>query len=232
MSNPKLLLTKMCSQCRQIKPLSAFSKMTQPSGTTTFGNICIACQKIAKQQPNPANEEGSESSSTGLKIDSKTKVREDADKKQHREHVDQLYHEDREKDYEQQIKDKQKTISIAKEERKHREGFLEKRSFLETQDKAKSSNPTQVFGGEAHKAKEREIRLDAPIIDTQPKEKYGAIWRQFKDLLGTSAVGFGKEKKSTLSIKKQNDEKQIENEKKSLEEFVEKNWTRPGSKKR
>lgn len=232
MSNSKLLLSKVCNQCRQSKPISSFLLQSGKPGAVTYGNICAACRKLLENQETP---EGAGGSSTGVRISSKTKVTDDIGKREHHDKVEELYHEDRDKDHELQIKQTDKTQSIAKEERKHRESFLEKRTFLDSSEKAKRAQASQVFGGEAHRAKASEIRLDAPFIDTQPKAKYGAIWRQFKDLLGTSAVGFGIEKqKATQQSDKSKKpaEKTVAEDKKRLNEIIEKDWSGPGSRKR
>lgn len=234
MSNPKSLLLKICSVCKEKKPLSAFLQLSDKQGTT-YGNICASCRKQLSAKttaPTPTDEESS-GTSTKAKIDSKTKVHDAKDKRQIREQVDERYHEEREKDATQEDKQIQKTLTIAKEERKHREGFLEKpaRPFLDTSEKAKRAADEQIFGGTAQTAKEQEIKTDAPFVDTGfiKQRSQGIAWQSFRRRLATSATGFGTEKQ----FLQKEDKKTLDANKKETLDFVEKTWpSGPGTKKR
>ena len=190
MDKPITPLTKTCSICGQQKPMAAFLQLAGAQGTT-YGNICSTCRQAGldkKVEPKEADERTR--STTGKTIDNKAKVQVETDIKQLRKETEEQYFEELDEEIEQQSETTEKKQNVAKAEKSHRENYIEKRSFLDSTDKAKRNAYTTVFGGEEQKAKEGAIRLDAPVLDTQiaGKLKYqGSVFNQFKAWLGSSA---------------------------------------------
>src|SRR3990167_11420340 len=90
-------LSKTCAACGLQKPLSAFLQLTDAG--TSYGNICSTCRKAGADIKKPKTEaEDSTTSVSGHKIDTKTKIHGDIDKKQIKQRTEELYHEDRKKD--------------------------------------------------------------------------------------------------------------------------------------
>lgn len=135
MNKSQHMLTKTCSNCGLQKPLSAFLEMSGTKGGAVYGNICSSCRKTAKDKLKNSERESHSTSSTGLGIGYKEKVKDDIVKKQRHQEVEERYHEERDKQEEKQVKHVEKTQTIAKDERKHRDSFLKQRSFLSTTQK-------------------------------------------------------------------------------------------------
>src|SRR3990167_4758510 len=127
-------LMKTCSNCGQQKPLSAFLEMSSEQGSS-YGNICSSCRKTTLeelQRRKKSDAEGSTTTDIGHKIDSKTKVQGEVDKRQHIQHVDEKYHAERKIDAETNKNTDQIKLNIASKQRDHRESFLKKSSLLGT----------------------------------------------------------------------------------------------------
>lgn len=148
MNKSQPMLTKTCSNCGLQKPLSAFLEMGGVKGAA-YGNICSSCRKAAlEKQHQSVEKETSSTSSTGLEIGYKEKVKDDIVKKQKHQEVEERYHEDRDKQEEKQTKSTEKTQTIATDEKKHRESFLKQRSFLsttKTEAQHKAENKQQII---------------------------------------------------------------------------------------
>ena len=185
MSNPNFSLTKTCTNCGLQKPLSAFLQISGKEGST-YGNICSTCRKGVLDKPKFSTPEESTTSDSGLKIDSKAKVHADIEKMQQRERVEDLYTEERKKDEKQNLERTQKKEGIVKDEKKHHQSFLDKRSSSE-------NKKTVIEQSLLHEQAEKEPQIDltVPFIDTQfsGKVKYeqSSVFNQFKSWLGKSS---------------------------------------------
>lgn len=140
MNKSQHMLTKTCSNCGLQKPLSAFLQMSGVRGAA-YGNICSTCRKTAMDKlKNPKEKETSSTSGASLGIGHEEKVQEALVKNQRHQEVEERYHEDRDKQEDKQVKQLEKTQTIAKDEKKHRESFLKQRSFLSTHAKQADAN--------------------------------------------------------------------------------------------
>jgi DNA-binding protein H-NS len=137
---PQKPLSKTCSSCGLIKPLAAFLQMAGSVGAI-YGNICSTCRKAnIDKAKSPSVDEGSSTSSTGNKIDAKTKVKTDIDKKLLREYVEDLHQEEREDKQEAKDIRSQKIKVKAEKELKHREGYLKKGSVFDSKSNANATS--------------------------------------------------------------------------------------------
>ena len=138
MSNP-LQLSKTCVACGIQKPLSAFLQISGPQGTM-YGNVCSTCRGsgLDKKIIVPEAEDEQSSSSSGLKIDLKTKVQIEREKRKLAE--EKIVREEKELDKKETLTDEKLDRKEEKEqaEKKHRENYIEPRkkdSFLNFQSK-------------------------------------------------------------------------------------------------
>jgi len=197
MGKSSVSLTKICNSCGQQRPLSAFLQLTGPQGTT-YGNTCAPCRKANLEKPqSPKEPEEKTSSTTGVKIDSKTKVKGEIDKRAQRKQIEDQYFKDREKQSEKQTQQTQKIQHVAQGEKKHR-SFLEKRSFLDSAKKPASTNPHHVFGGEEQKAKAGKLDFaTGPVDHTRVAGQIkltSPIYQAFKSWLGNAPIVSAAEK--------------------------------------
>lgn len=122
-------LTKTCVNCGQQKPLTAFLEMSGTQGTA-YGNVCSSCRKTALEaleRRKKTEAEGSTTSESGHKIDSKTKVHDAIGKREKSQQIEEEYHKER--DLEEKITEvivEKKQVTEQKE-KKHRKDFLDKR---------------------------------------------------------------------------------------------------------
>lgn len=181
MNKPSSSLTKTCSICGFLKPLSAFLEVTGPEGTT-YSNICSSCRKTYLQDKEKKEQEESTTDTTKIRIDSKSKVHGDVSKEEHRQNQQELYEEEREKTEGELSKDILKTETSAKEEKKHRNSFLEKSALRGS----KKNQETQAPSFEEQNTQEKNIDLSSPFIDTQhgDKLKFGEEFRKFRTAYG------------------------------------------------
>lgn len=222
-------LSKTCVSCGLEKPLSAFLVMSGTKGTT-YGNICASCRKTIpnKNKPHQKDTEESISGGSGFKIDSKARVKAELDKRQEFKRVDELYHEDRDKDATEQSVKIEKGQIIKKDEKKHRQAYLEKRSFL---DKKTDRTPSQQQVTNAQI--EQQLNVDNPLSNTRigVEEKYkGETFNRFKAWLGKSspivqAAERASQKPSEKSTTKGKNEKEV------LKDYINEAF-KPGSKRR
>jgi hypothetical protein len=177
-------LMKTCNSCGLQKPLTAFLEVAGPEGTT-YGNICASCRKAhIDKLAKPKEPEDSTTSNTGLRIDNKSKVQEEKEKKEFYKQIEEDYVDEREKLSEKQVKQENKKLNIAAEEKKHRE---EKRSFLDRPTIAKT--PSKRFGIEEQRAK---TEIDFSVSTENVERVSGTTklqsvtLRAFKSFLGKS----------------------------------------------
>src|SRR5580700_10152102 len=129
---------KICAACGLSKSLSAFLQINSPQGTTN-GNICPTCRgsghgKQVTIPQNNADEEGG--SASGLKINAKTKVQMEVDKKQQGQRLKDLAQKEAKK--RQTATNEKGIFTEIKEnlEKKHRTEYIEpkkQKSFLDYQ---------------------------------------------------------------------------------------------------
>lgn len=185
MNKPNVSLTKTCASCGVQKPLSAFLQIAGMQGST-YGNICSSCRKAHLEKPVPKEPEDSTTSRTGAKIDAKAKVQAEIDKREARKELEETYIEEREKKDEKQIHHIQKVDTLIKDEKKRRESFLDRRSFL---DKSKTNKATPTFGGTEQQATAGKVDFSAGTTEyTQVKMAQSSIFQEFKSWLGTSRI--------------------------------------------
>lgn len=225
MSKPNL--TRTCRICGVQKPLAAFLQLGGPNGTS-YGDICHSCRKINQEAANQEPDEGA-TSNTGVVIDSKSKVKAETDKREHRTLTQEQYYEEREKEADEINTQASLARQKAKEEKTHRQSFLEKRPVLETK-KAKpklASEPNSVA------EKEQVTDLTAPFIDTQisGKLKYASssIFQQFLNLLPDSPITrHSQQQKQQAQKKPPQSPKKTESQSKDKpapsSEYIEKKW--------
>ncbi len=189
MNNPHL--TKICSVCGEQKPLTAFSQLSGSQGLI-YGNICASCRKTAMDKlKSPADTEGSSTSKTGYKIDSKAKVQAEADKRLLRKEQEELNQEEKEKSEEMQSSTIEKRKTIASKEKDHRESLKKSSVFSSQPTGNKSGAP--VFGGVEQTSKEGTIDLTTgPAgLDTgfvKVKRQQGDAFNRLVTLLGGSPI--------------------------------------------
>src|SRR5579885_705059 len=222
MNKTNTSLTKTCSSCGQQKPMSAFLQLAGPQGTT-YGSVCASCRKSNAEKPSlPKELEGTITSGTWTKIDSKTKVKAEIDKRELRKQVEEDYFEERDKKDEKKIKRTEKIWGIAQDEKKR----IEKRSFLDSSKKPSSISSSMVFGGEEQKAKAGKIDFaTGPVENTrvtgQVKLTQSPIFQAFKSWLGNAPIVSTSEKAAQAQKKSPNN-KTVETE--SLDEFANRTW--------
>lgn len=234
-------LTKTCTSCGIQKPLSAFLQLSSKE-SATYGSICSTCRQ-ANRDKKPKDVEDASRTSTTATIDTKSKVQAEIDQKKQFQQTEEDYHAERDKDALNESDRTKKTDIGNKDQKKHRDSLLGRRSFLVADKKTPaSSTPTeraaQTAAQEAHNVdqvnkqetatkedlKEKDIDLSAPVEDTRfgKKEKYKGTSFQHFSYAQSSIIG----KSFTDSQAKTQ-----ESAKDTPSEFIEKNWG-PGSKKR
>jgi hypothetical protein len=200
-------LSKTCINCGLQKPLTAYLQIAGAEGST-YGNICSTCRGsgLGKKVTLPVMEDtSSSSSSTGLKIDAKSKIHADLEKKAVIEKRQEEDKKEREKlDLKNTILEERKNLKQEMED-KHRKEFLapsKTKSFLDYQSKKPEDKRIgmekraldEVMQHETEAKEEKKNRdfddLTVSRIDpTQATAKTAsAVWKQFRTLLGGSAA--------------------------------------------
>lgn len=180
MADSNISLTKTCKNCGLEKPLSSFL-VVSGAEAGTYGNFCSDCRKTAPQ----VEREGAATSATGFKIDSKTKVQAEIDKRKQRKEITEQYFDERDKRGLNFIKKTEATLTQSKNEVRHR-SFLDSRKPAKTEKKA----DTPVFGGETQHAEARRFNFNAPVEDTRIAGKMkhqSETFKRFSAWLGNSA---------------------------------------------
>lgn len=177
-------LSKTCAICGLPKPLSAFLQLAGPQGTV-YGNICAHCRKAQANQPPTPEPEDRTRSSTGFKIDAKAKVQGERDKRSQREHTEEAYKEDREKNKKTRNLIGQRKDKLAKEQKTRIESFLDKRP-----GEKRKQPPQNIIAERA--AKEQKTDYQGPFMDTQiAKIKHQSVFRrEFANWIG-GGTGIG-----------------------------------------
>jgi hypothetical protein len=168
-------LAKTCFNCGLQKQISAFLQISGPEGTS-YGNICSTCRGsgLGKEIviPEKENEERHSSGSTGLKIDAKTKVHIETEKKQQKQNQKELEIKETKKRESTQDELLERKDKKNEAEQKHRQGYLEpkkKDSFLNYQSQ---KPPQKPFTTSEKEAVIKKTALDQHgILDTLHKEE-------------------------------------------------------------
>lgn len=216
MNTPNNTLTKICSNCGQRKPLSAFLQLA--GGLHGYSNICSACRKTAPAAP---KDEDNTRSTTGAKIDAKLKVKDALDKRESFKQEQEEYFEGREKREEKRINQIEKVGQVTEGEKKHR-SFLDKRSFLSSPKK--SSAPAAPFGGEKQKAEAGRIDFtestaDSSRVEGEAKKVQSPIYSALKDWLPGSRLLSATER----ALRQKNNEAKASGPADSVTDYVHKN---------
>jgi hypothetical protein len=201
-------LTKTCSNCGQHKPLSAFLEMSGTQGSA-YGNICSSCRKTAMEaaeRRKKTEAEGSTTSETGHKIDSKTKVHDAIDKRELFQRVEEDYHEERK--LEEEISEEKIIIkqNIEIGQKKHRQDFLGKRPPIPGDQKTINSliarqQQIAAMNADANRENENTALQTHGLQEEGKKTPFdftvgqqvaqlrfsGAVFQQFRQWLGNSA---------------------------------------------
>lgn len=233
-------ISKICTNCGQLKPLSAFLEMSDNQGTV-YGTVCSSCRKTAleaAEQRKKTDAEGSTTSESGKRIDTKSKVHDAIDKREQAERTEKEYYAERESDemLSEEVSDSKKQTELA--QKKHRETFLKKRTFLseprttpassQAQPSSKENqvaNNNQVIAQETHQTKEETLKTG---FDYSVGQQQGATTRFSGDSFlrfRQQVMGFApvaKNANQTTSDKNQN--------KADPAEYIKDNW-RPGTKR-
>lgn len=201
-------LTKTCVNCGQQKPLSAFLEMSSSHGAS-YGNVCAACRKTVQERRKKTDAEGSTTSETGHKIDSKTKIHEAVGKREKFQQTEEDYHKERdlnEAKSEEIIEKKQITEH---REKKHRQDFLHKPIKVDSKKLAaaiaagkahsaeiitRTAQQQEAAAQQTHGAKEEQKKtqhdFSVPYQGQQVAGQIrfqGQIFQQFRQWLGNSA---------------------------------------------
>lgn len=206
MNKPTTPLSRTCLACGLEKPLAAFLQISGTQGTV-YGNICSNCRSTGAKGkailPKPSDEE--QSGGVGLKIDSKTRIQQEFQKKLQEKKLKDLTHEEKVQ-REKLILTKTERGEIKdKAEKYHRQGFIEvqkKPGFIGEQAKKQPSDkkPTQETGFMTEKereiaeqklkeALEHETQLNPDLgqtfIDFQLEKFKTARFGEIMDLIGS-----------------------------------------------
>lgn len=201
-------LTKTCVNCGQQKPLSAFLEMSSTHGAS-YGNVCAACRKTVQERRKKTEAEGSTTSETGHKIDSKTKIHEAADKREKFHQTQEEYYKER--DLKDEVSDKvtEKKQITAHKEKKHREDFLHKPVKVDDKKSAaaiaagkahsaeiisRTAQQQEAVAQQAHGVKEENKKTQHDFSIPHQGQQVagqirfqGQIFQQFRQWLGNSA---------------------------------------------
>lgn len=242
-------LTKVCMLCGEQKPLTAFVQLTDAQGGL-YGSICSGCQKLeAEKAKIPAKDmEDDTTSSTRFQIDSKSRVQEQTDKRQHNQHIQELEHEHRKKQDEHRLAKLQKTERTVEDEKRHREHILKtnlfsdkKRENLEkataihqqTQERVKETHNRSQAAFE--EKKRTTVDFTVPQIDSKEgsDSRYqNATFQTFRNWLGSGTpIGQALTKIQSRSPAAIATPADPEKDKSASVEFIEKNWG-PSSRRR
>jgi len=197
MSKDNQSLTKICSQCGEQKPLAAFLQLSEGKGLV-YGSVCANCRKayIEKMKPKLESDDGTRSA-TGHKIDAKTKVQAEKDKRELRKEQKEQDLKDREKKEETKSHQQDAKQKISSDEKKHREEYIKTGSFLD-RTKHKISESQKVHGSEAQKQEASKLDLaTGPVEYTRVAgtiKTTSAEFNKFKAWLGNAPIVSAAEK--------------------------------------
>lgn len=227
-------ITRTCLACGLEKSLAAFLQITGTQGTV-YGNICSTCRSTSAREKltKPEIDEGTRGSS-GLKIDSNTRLRMEQiqQEKEQKKHDDKLEHFEKkdqqasEKLTKTEAHDKAQRDHRKDIERKHKTGFL-----YHTEKKKAQQTPSTVLDSEKASIAENQRGADAQNLENARSEEaklttvdtstlfldsqfgelkfQSEIFKGFKEWLGSSANFRTLERlyKQKVNQNKQNPEK-------------------------
>lgn len=199
---------KTCTNCGQQKPISAFLEMGGEQGTS-YGNICSTCRKTTLDELQRRKKTDAEGSSTttdvGHKIDTEAKIQGEIDKRELVQRIDDEYHAERKDNAEVNQTTQQIKANAELGQRKHREDFLKKRSFLGStpnkDDKTSAAQlRTEMLRGNEKDAQQSDNRFADKLktehdftVENQGQQIAGQLrfqgqtFQQFRQWLGNSA---------------------------------------------
>ena len=171
-------LTKTCSGCGLQKPLTAFLEVAGPQGAS-YGNLCADCRKaqMDKAVAAPKEPEESTTSRTGHRIGAKERMQVETDHKELFKKTEDLYHEGREKEAEQQAKQHERKADFTTKEKRHREDYLQKRTYSQNTIQAEAQRITEARqkaleqeAKETHNAEHTQMQEQATLAEQKEKE--------------------------------------------------------------
>lgn len=175
MSNNNTKFAKTCSICGELQPITAFVQFAG-AGEARYGSVCATCRRAGLDKKKSDFFEDSTTSSTGHKIDSKTKVQSEKDKREFKQ-----LKEETDKEEGKRVTAERQKVNVKKEiksegDKKRRESFLD-------QQRKPQSKPQETRDTFADRAQEEQrTDLTAPYVDTQfAKLKHqSSLLKQFK----------------------------------------------------
>lgn len=226
--NNSTALKKSCIHCGLKKPLASFLQLDVQG--TIYGNVCADCRKAIRNKNKAIAEEGSTTSRTGTRIDSKSRVHSETEKKRTQQHTEEANQEELEKVTHEKIEKKEKRQHKAQAERNHRDTYLKKSSFLGENkvDKElaleKKHETETASKKEAIKSDEKKKIIDTtgPYIPSQHAEVklQGIAFKAFKDWVGKRpGIGFNPQAPQQGEQKQKNTKPD-----KKLMEHIDKTW--------
>lgn len=231
-------LTKICSVCGSLKPLSAFLQLSDKN-EAIYGNICSDCRHANKGKN--IEKEGDETSQTKLTltIDAKVRAQYEVDQKEHHDQTEEDYYKEREKDELQETKRLEKNERV-KDEKKIRSSLFDRNSVtspaktttqtINQQQVNQRLQQTEEIAKQETAAKEeqkeKDIDLTAPVEDTRfgKKEKHKGVAFQHFSYAQSTVIGKAFSNTSSQTAPS-------ETKKNTPSEYIEKTWG-PGSKRR
>lgn len=119
-------LNRTCLTCGLDKPLAAFLQLSGAQGTV-YGNVCSDCRSIGARNKNAIlpQEEESQRGGSGLRIDAKTKIQQDIERKQHEKKLTELDIGEKNRDEKLLFEKIEKKDLKEKSEKDHRTTFIE-----------------------------------------------------------------------------------------------------------
>ncbi len=234
----KPVLTKSCTVCGLQKPLSAFLELG--GQRAIYGNICSSCRKTAMEKAKlPKDSEGSTTSTSGHRVDSKAKVQGDINKEKEREKIKDLYREEGVKDEKVEsalTQDREKT-------KEHERRKLDKSSFLTAPRKPIEAKQTERATQQAQQIEQSAQQAESSKLERQQKgtdfsspfegtrvsqERFkSAVFRQFATWIGANSP-IGQTMGNALNQQnKANAEKNAKNAAKSdepLTDYIKQEW--------
>ncbi len=179
-------ISKTCISCGLEKQLAAFLQINGPEGSS-YGNVCSTCRGsgLGKVIVIPEqDDERHSSSSTGLKIDAKSKIHIDIEKKQTVKNKQELDIEEKKKDELTTDKLLEKKEQKQDAETKHRQQYIDPKkrdSFLNYQSKKPPTSP--FIAARDHEAALQKTALDQHgTLETLHKETATKQEEQLKSI--------------------------------------------------
>ena len=234
MKNPIDSLTKTCSICGIEKSLEEFSQSAGLRGSVIYGTICADCRK--KNIDRLAGEEaaGGIKGRTEKTLDTKAKVKIEADKKEQKKAREDSFLQEHEKETKRSQEKYEKSSKIDKEQ-KIREGILAKSSVLstrksETTEKKAGKFSSETLSTEATEqlekstAQDQQLKTHNPQAAFQPSQtgaqvKFQGVYKQFLDWLGQDSP-------AAKAAKSAEGKKQLESHsaKETVSDYIRKAW--------